>query len=581
MAKKENDTDNVVEILKAGHFGKEPAIPASVDPVMETPLVLTLDQLVEYDRNPRNAPNSEYETLKASYIKTGAANTLLVVTKRPGEEFYFPAAGGNTRLRVLRELWDEFHDERYYRVHCKFIPYENETKIQIAHLNENDNRGDIIFIDRAKVLIRIYDEMRDDNGGNLSKRAFIQQVQDQGYSKLSRGQLERFEIAVKLYKSIPQALDAGMQVRAIVRLKETHDKLKEFMDLASGGVPEISAEFDRFWNLILEDLDSPDGIDLEDVTQRIFESLAPTAATRFPELDDGQIIARLNHLWPQWRDDRTLSVSLRQGSASRRDDPVSTRAGPAHRYTDEERETYSRETHYPDSPTSQGPRDQTEHSGNVPSGDSDPSPGMFVPPSEAAPPGTGGPSISDGESSPSDSIERKQKQLDELSLESSAYARSIAESWDIVDLFYPLEFGAFYFIDLPDPKREMSSFTRMAWWLLWDSSTITASPDTIPQLMESHLKGTRIARNWLDIADGRASSKKQELDALPPGKRNATILKIFKNVVNSTVAHPTDFAAFLVTTEKSNYEPLHHFISLHRKGYQVVLSMAEEMRAGS
>ncbi len=133
MAKKENDTDNVVKLLKAGHFGEEPEIPASVDLLMETPLVLTLDQLVEYDRNTRNAPNSEYETLKASYIKTGAANTLLVVTKRPGEEFYFPAAGGNTRLRVLRELWDEFHDERYYRVHCKFISYENETKIQIAH----------------------------------------------------------------------------------------------------------------------------------------------------------------------------------------------------------------------------------------------------------------------------------------------------------------------------------------------------------------------------------------------------------------------------------------------------------------
>ncbi len=296
MAKKENDTDNGVKLLKVGHFGEEPEIPASVDPVMETPLVLTLDQLVEYDRNPRNAPNSEYETLKASYVKTGAANTLLVVTKRPGEEFYFPAAGGNTRLRVLRELWDEFHDERYYRVHCKFIPYENETKIQIAHLNENDNRGDIIFIDRAKVLIRIYEQLKEENGDNLSKRAFIQQIQDQGNSKLSRPQFDRFEYAVELYEYLPQALDAGLHIRAILRLKETHDKLNEFTDLASGGVPEISSEFDRFWNLILEDLDSPDGIDLDVVTQRIFESLAPTAASRFPELDDGQITARLKHL---------------------------------------------------------------------------------------------------------------------------------------------------------------------------------------------------------------------------------------------------------------------------------------------
>ena len=185
MANKETNRGKIVELLKTEHFG-DPDKPDAGDPVMETMMMLTLDQLVEYDGNPRRAPNAEYDNLKASYIKTGASNTLLVVTKRPGEEFYFPAAGGNTRLRVLRELWDEFRDEKYYRINCKFIPYSDDRKILVDHLNENDNRDGYIFIDRAKTIIGIKEGMdAETEKSPLSERSFVEQLRDMGYSKLS------------------------------------------------------------------------------------------------------------------------------------------------------------------------------------------------------------------------------------------------------------------------------------------------------------------------------------------------------------------------------------------------------------
>ena len=207
MANHKDDGGNVIELLTSGHFGDQGInTPDAGEPVMETMLVLTLDELVEYDRNPRHAPNAEYETLKASYLQTGASKTLLVVTRRPGEQHYFPAAGGNTRLRVLKELWEEFRDEKYYRVNCKFVPFQDDRKILIDHLSENDNRADYIFIDRARTVCEIYDDLDGEQEGTLSQRAFIQQLTELGYPKLSQTQLRRFQYAVKLYRYIPLAV---------------------------------------------------------------------------------------------------------------------------------------------------------------------------------------------------------------------------------------------------------------------------------------------------------------------------------------------------------------------------------------
>jgi len=37
-----------------------------------------------------------------------------VLTRRPGDEKYMLASGGNTRLAILNELWQETQDERYH-----------------------------------------------------------------------------------------------------------------------------------------------------------------------------------------------------------------------------------------------------------------------------------------------------------------------------------------------------------------------------------------------------------------------------------------------------------------------------------
>ena len=66
-------------------------------------LWLEVARIRPYDRNPRRTDNPAYARIKAS-IRAGGMAQPLVVTRRPGENDYTVAAGGNTRLRILQEL---------------------------------------------------------------------------------------------------------------------------------------------------------------------------------------------------------------------------------------------------------------------------------------------------------------------------------------------------------------------------------------------------------------------------------------------------------------------------------------------
>ena len=186
----------------------------SSDPVVETAIRLSLDQLTEYDRNPRIAANREYEALKESLLcNTGSGTVALLVTKRPGEKHYFPKMGGNTRIRILKELYAESGDEKYFWISCKFQPFTSEADLLIGHLAENDNRADYIFLDRARGIRAIREQFEADGAEDeeLSQRRFIALLNEHGYPKISRASLHRYNYTLDvLYPLIPQALESGM-----------------------------------------------------------------------------------------------------------------------------------------------------------------------------------------------------------------------------------------------------------------------------------------------------------------------------------------------------------------------------------
>ncbi|HDC2661388.1 TPA: ParB N-terminal domain-containing protein, partial [Salmonella enterica] len=126
------------------------------DPLMETSMIVTLEQLRPYDLNPRLMRNPSYDDIKES-IRHRGLDTPPPITRRPDQEWFIIANGGNTRLSILNELWRETHDERFWRIQCLYKPWAGtsdqpmlgELRCLIGHLAENDMHGKLSFIERA------------------------------------------------------------------------------------------------------------------------------------------------------------------------------------------------------------------------------------------------------------------------------------------------------------------------------------------------------------------------------------------------------------------------------------------------
>src|SRR3546814_14535190 len=93
-------------LLAAGFERSGPAASALSDPIADTPMVVTLDQLRPYDHDPRKKRNPAYEDIKAS-IRERGLDAAPAITRRPGEDHYIIRNGGNTRPAIQPERWSE------------------------------------------------------------------------------------------------------------------------------------------------------------------------------------------------------------------------------------------------------------------------------------------------------------------------------------------------------------------------------------------------------------------------------------------------------------------------------------------
>ena len=142
--------DMAGKLLAAGFERSGPSATALSDPIADTPMVVTLDQLRPYDHDPRKKRNSAYDEIKAS-IRERGLDAAPAITRRPGDTHYIIRNGGNTRLAILRELWAETKDESFFRISCLFRPWpaRGEIVALTGHLAENELRGGLTFIERA------------------------------------------------------------------------------------------------------------------------------------------------------------------------------------------------------------------------------------------------------------------------------------------------------------------------------------------------------------------------------------------------------------------------------------------------
>ena len=314
MSKKSPD---VRGLLFEGHFGHSRMLPPS-DPIAATPMLLYLDQIVAYDRNPRREHNEQYERIKNS-IKARGLDAPLRITRRPGDPKYMIAAGGNTRLSALEALWEQTGEKRFFQVHCLFTPWVSESDVLGAHLIENELRSDLVLIDKALALRDLKDLLEAEAGTPLARIAFQRRLDALGY-RLSRRQLIRYDYAVDhLYPLIPIALHHGLGGR-FVDLLQNHEKAYCAVHQALSTTASIGT-FGCLWEDVLTLHDSPT-LDDAALRQELDAALAKQLGVSVGDIRS-KVKAAMNEPTPSGTDDEDLHAPSSRGGSGAQEPEIS------------------------------------------------------------------------------------------------------------------------------------------------------------------------------------------------------------------------------------------------------------------
>ncbi|MFC0227679.1 ParB family protein [Serratia aquatilis] len=246
---------------------------ASMLPVSEMPMVLTLDQLRPNPDNPRTTRNPRYAEIKASILARGL-DSVPKVTKNPdsAEDVYIFSDGGNTRYTILLELWEETQDERFRRIQCIFKPWPGRLKCVIGHLAENDVRGDLSFIEKSFGVAKarsIYEEQLE---REVSQRELADLLKTEGYP-IHYSSISRMEYVIKqLYPYLPALLESGLsraQTIPLINLRMAAEKAwGEFSAYA-----DAVKSFDAVFGEVCRALDDPEHYTLDTFKDELIAAL--------------------------------------------------------------------------------------------------------------------------------------------------------------------------------------------------------------------------------------------------------------------------------------------------------------------
>jgi ParB family protein of integrating conjugative element (PFGI_1 class) len=140
---------------------------------------LRITDIHPYEKNPRQAANPLFDTIKAS-IRQRGMDAPLRVTRRPGATHYVVAAGGNTRLLAQLHLWQETADPRFEMVPVVIKTWHSESDLLAGHLIENEQRADMTFWDKARGVVALKVELEQERAAAFSLRQWENALADIG-----------------------------------------------------------------------------------------------------------------------------------------------------------------------------------------------------------------------------------------------------------------------------------------------------------------------------------------------------------------------------------------------------------------
>lgn len=298
--------------------------------------VLALDEIVPFDRDPRQSPNSEYARIKDS-IRAQGIDQPLVITRRPGAAHYVIAAGGNTRLKILRELFQETNEPQFAQVTCVYRPWCGEADIVLAHLRENDLRGGLIFLDKARAVrnARQLIEM-EEVGIGLTMARITELLKARGYA-LSPGRLSLMDYVIDVLEArLPMALRAGLAAKEVIKIRA--------LERAAGAlwtdrVPRGGESFDEIFTILCRRYDGPDWdllslrqaleAEVADRLNQTVHAIRLALAARLSGVVETALPCRVedDEWWPEPVERKPRSTIERPTSASQNPQPIAAGDG--------------------------------------------------------------------------------------------------------------------------------------------------------------------------------------------------------------------------------------------------------------
>jgi len=285
--------DMADKLLAAGFQRTGPAVTALSDPIADTPMIVTLDQLRPYEHDPRVKRNPAYEEIKAS-IRERGLDAPPAITRRPGEEHFIIRNGGNTRLAILRELWAETKQERFFRISCLFRPWPERGEIVAltGHLAENELRGGLTFIERALGVEKAREFYEQEIGRTLTQSELARRLTGDGYP-VQQSHISRMQDAVRyLLPAIPTVLYGGLgrhQVERLAVLRKACERIWERRALGR----HLTVDFVTLFQDVLSQFDTqPDDFSFQRVQDELVGQMAEFLEADYDtlslEIDDSE-----------------------------------------------------------------------------------------------------------------------------------------------------------------------------------------------------------------------------------------------------------------------------------------------------
>ncbi len=267
--------DMAAKLLTTGFERSGPSAAALSDPIADTPMVVTLDQLRPYDHDPRVTRNPAYSEIKAS-IRERGLDAPPAITRRPGETHYIIRNGGNTRLAILRELWSETREERFFRLACLFRPWpaRGEIVALTGHLAENELRGGLTFIERALGIEKAREFYEQESGQALSQSELARRLTADGYP-VPQSHISRMNDAVRyLLPAIPNLLYGGLGRHQVERLAVLRKACERTWERRALGRPP-AVDFASLFQDVLSPFDmQPEGFSPQRVQDELVGQMA-------------------------------------------------------------------------------------------------------------------------------------------------------------------------------------------------------------------------------------------------------------------------------------------------------------------